>query len=69
MRLSVFLAGLLGPAMPVAACDLALILAVDVSGSVDAQEYRIQMDGLAEALRDSVISEALVRAEAELMLV
>ena len=69
MRLSVFLAGLLGPAMPVAACDLALILAVDVSGSVDAQEYRIQMDGLAEALRNSVISEALVRAEAELMLV
>lgn len=54
---------------PVVACDLALALAVDVSGSVDAEEYRIQMDGLAFALNDSVISEALVRARARLMLV
>ena len=36
-----------------AACDLALVLAVDVSGSVDAGEYQIQMGGLAEALRES----------------
>ncbi|MFD3190925.1 DUF1194 domain-containing protein [Sedimentitalea sp. HM32M-2] len=54
--------------LPARACDLALILAVDVSGSVDAGEYRIQMDGLAEALRDGVVSEALVRGQAELML-
>lgn len=53
---------------PAAACDLALVLAVDVSGSVDANEYRIQMDGLAEALRDGVISEALVRGRAEILL-
>ncbi|GGH38715.1 Ca-activated chloride channel family protein [Cribrihabitans marinus] len=53
---------------PLVACDLALVLAVDVSGSVDAGEYRIQMDGLATALRDPVISEALVRAQAKLML-
>jgi Ca-activated chloride channel family protein len=51
------------------ACDLALALAVDVSGSVDPKEYRIQMDGLAEALRDPVISEALVRADARVLLV
>ena len=51
-----------------AACDLALVLAVDVSGSVDAHEYRVQMDGLATALRDSVISEALVRSDAQVML-
>ena len=38
------------------ACDLALVLAVDVSGSVDAKEYRIQMDGLAEGLRDGVVT-------------
>jgi Ca-activated chloride channel homolog len=50
-------------------CDLALALAVDVSGSVDAGEYRLQMDGLADALRDGVISEALVRGQAQLMLV
>jgi len=54
---------------PVIACDLALALAVDVSGSVDSSEYRIQMDGLATALRDPVVSEALVRARAALILV
>jgi Ca-activated chloride channel family protein len=54
---------------PVVACELALALAVDVSGSVDTAEYRIQMDGLAAALRDPIVSEALVLAQAELMLV
>ncbi|MEX0279649.1 MAG: DUF1194 domain-containing protein [Arenibacterium sp.] len=58
----------LSPA-PSLACDLALALAVDVSGSVDSSEFRLQMDGLATALRDPLISEALVRAEAQLMLV
>jgi len=29
------------------ACDVALVLAVDVSGSVDSREYRLQADGLA----------------------
>lgn len=53
---------------PAAACDLALALAVDVSGSVDPREYSVQMDGLAHALRDPIISEALVRADARLML-
>ncbi|MEM1005895.1 MAG: DUF1194 domain-containing protein [Pseudomonadota bacterium] len=56
-------------APPATACDLALALAVDVSGSVDSVEYRIQMDGLAAGLRDPVVSEALVRAQANLMLV
>lgn len=51
------------------ACDLALVLAVDVSGSVDETEYRIQMDGLAEGLRDGIVSEALVRAEAQILLI
>lgn len=50
------------------ACDLALALAVDVSGSVDRNEYRIQMDGLSEGLRDPVVSEALVRGRAKVML-
>jgi len=54
---------------PVPACDLALVLAVDISGSVDPDEYRIQMDGLAAALRDPTVSEALVRAEAAVTLV
>ncbi|WP_170427029.1 DUF1194 domain-containing protein [Ruegeria arenilitoris] len=54
---------------PAAACDLALALAVDVSGSVDSTEYRIQMDGLAAGLRDPIVSEALVRGQARVMLV
>lgn len=54
---------------PAPACELALALAVDVSGSVDRREFRLQMDGLAEALRDGVVSEALVRAEAAVTLV
>ncbi|MDJ0630769.1 MAG: DUF1194 domain-containing protein [Rhodobacter sp.] len=54
---------------PARSCGLALVLAVDVSGSVDPREYDIQMQGLAEALRDPVVSEALVLAEAAIMLV
>lgn len=50
------------------ACDLALVLAVDVSGSVDQLEYRVQMDGLAAGLRDPVVSEALVRGRAQVLL-
>lgn len=64
--LAAALAGLVPGAA--AACGLALVLAVDVSGSVDREEYRIQMDGLAEALRDSVVSEALVQAQAQVLL-
>ena len=47
------------------ACELALLLAVDVSGSVDRNEYAIQMQGLAAGLRDPVVSETLVRAKAQ----
>lgn len=35
---------------PAAACRLALLLALDVSSSVDAREYLLQRDGLARAL-------------------
>lgn len=60
--------GLCAPACTYA-CDLALLLAVDVSGSVDSDEFRIQMDGLADGLRDPIVSDALVRAKAKIMLV
>lgn len=50
-------------------CDVALVLAVDVSGSVDAQEYKIQMQGLARALQDGAVSEALVKGRAQVALV
>jgi len=42
------------------AVDLALVLAVDTSGSVDGAEYKLQMDGIAAAFRaDDVIAAAL----------
>lgn len=47
-------------AQAVEACDTALILAVDVSNSVDAGEYRIQTDGIAAALRDPVVIDSMV---------
>ena len=50
------------------ACDVALLLAVDVSGSVDPDEYRVQMDGLAAAIRDPLVSEALVRGQSAVSL-
>lgn len=53
----------------VVACELALVLAVDVSGSVDRHEYRIQMDGLAAGLRDGIVTEALVAQQARVTLI
>lgn len=57
-----------GAGRPAAGCELALLFAVDVSGSVDRREYAVQMQGLAEGLRDGVVAEALVRGEAALAL-
>ncbi len=42
-----------------AACRLALALALDVSGSVDEQEYVLQMNGIATALADGDVQAAL----------
>ncbi|WP_299375152.1 DUF1194 domain-containing protein [uncultured Tateyamaria sp.] len=56
-------------ASPVRACDLALLLAVDVSGSVDRDEYRIQMDGLAAGLRDGIVADALIAQRAQVSVV
>ncbi len=43
-----------------AACRQALALGLDVSGSVDGREYRLQLDGLAAALRDPRVIRALL---------
>lgn len=45
---------------PAAACQLALALALDVSTSVDAQEYRLQRDGLAAALASREVQAAIL---------
>lgn len=42
------------------ACRHALVLALDVSGSVDAIEYQQQVSGLAFALRDSAIQDIIL---------
>jgi hypothetical protein len=54
-------AGLLTPsnAQP-SHCRLALLLALDVSSSVDAEEYILQRDGLAAALGDPLIRSAIL---------
>ncbi len=51
------IAGSLLAAVPsrAAPVDLALSLVIDVSGSVSAAEYNLQMDGYANALRDSAV--------------
>ncbi len=56
-------------APPVSACDTALILAIDVSNSIDTAEYRLQTDGLANALRNPEIVAAMVRQEAAIAVV
>ena len=43
------------------ACQTALLLSIDVSNSIDPGEYRLQIDGLADALSDPEISEILIR--------
>ncbi len=43
-----------------AACRQALALGLDVSGSVDAREYRLQLDGLAAALTDPEVRATLL---------
>ena len=43
-----------------AACRLALVLALDVSGSVDEREYGLQMQGIAAALEDRAVRDAIL---------
>ncbi|MCY1125513.1 DUF1194 domain-containing protein [Frigidibacter sp. RF13] len=49
-----------------AACRMALLLAIDISGSVDDAEYLLQVEGTAAALEDPVIVDALVQGEVAL---
>ena len=47
-------------AMAQAECRQALAMGLDVSGSVDGREYRLQLDGLALALGDERVAAALL---------
>jgi Ca-activated chloride channel family protein len=48
------------------ACETALVLAMDVSNSVDEGEYRLQVDGLADALADPDVIGAILDGGAAL---
>ena len=54
---------------PVRACETALMLAIDVSGSISTDEYGLQMQGLADALADPDIIDALVGGQDKIALV
>jgi hypothetical protein len=43
--------------------DLALVLAVDCSTSIDNGDFRLQMDGLAAALRHPALAKAIADGE------
>ena len=51
---------------PAAACETALLLAIDVSGSIDRGEYALQVQGLAAALQTPEIAEVLLRDQVAL---
>src|SRR5689334_7624519 len=43
--------------------DLALVLAVDCSTSIDVADFKLQMDGLAAALRHPALAKAIASGE------
>ena len=49
------------------ACETALLLTIDVSNSIDVAEYRLQTDGMADALTDPEIVEAMVQGKVAIM--
>jgi hypothetical protein len=55
-----FLACLAGSARAEEKIDLALVLAVDVSGSIDVEEFLLQRHGYADAFRDPRLIAAIV---------
>ncbi len=60
-RLAVAALLALAPAGAQAACRLALLLALDVSSSVDEDEYALQRDGLAAALMSEDVRGAILQ--------
>lgn len=58
---AMFLSGMATPAL--AECKLALVLGLDISASVDNKEYRIQFEGLADALDDPAVMRVILEPE------
>jgi Protein of unknown function (DUF1194) len=70
LRASLCVLGLMaGVAAPARSdCRLALALAVDISRSIDSQDYIIQTEGLALALEDPEVRRAIFAPEGEVVL-
>lgn len=60
---------LLALATPAQACETALLLAIDVSGSIDRGEYALQTGGLHDALRDPDVAAVLLQGQVALSVV
>ncbi|MCA0273132.1 MAG: DUF1194 domain-containing protein [Proteobacteria bacterium] len=54
---------------PSQGCEIALVLTIDTSGSIDRGEYRIQTEGLADALADPEVADALILGQVALAVV
>lgn len=54
---------------PALGCETALLLSIDVSGSIDGGDYRLQTEGLAAALSDPDIVYALVQDQVALAVI
>jgi Ca-activated chloride channel family protein len=52
--------------LPAHACDVALMFGIDVSGSINADEWTLQTQGLADALLDPEIAHVIIQSEAML---
>lgn len=63
MRFVLILLALLAPAQAHAFCKLALGLALDISSSVNSDEYRLQIEGLADALETAEVIDAILQPE------
>ena len=63
IRVAILAACLIGLALPAraepVAADLELVLAVDASGSVDDEEFDLQMRGIAAGFRDAKVRQAI----------
>ena len=69
MRVIAFFCLLVLTPLRAAACNIALVLGVDVSHSIDHGEYGYQVIGMVAALDDPVIASALIDAQAAVAVV
>lgn len=63
VRIGALVLGLLPVPAPAGACALELILAVDVSGSIDSREFSLQTNGLADAFENPSLVAAIGEME------